>query len=419
MTGLVVFLVTLFVGVPIYVAIGLTSWVSMGSFPLTVLIDQMVSALNSFPLVALPLFLLMGNLMGAAGITRTLVAFANMLVGRFRGGLSIGAIGSGVFFASISGSAAADTSALASVLVPAMKEEGYSGGYSGALVAAAGTLGSIIPPSILLVIYGVQTGTSIEGLFVAGILPGLVVAAGMIFLAIYIAHRRGYPLHRGVSMREGLRTTFRALPVLMLPAIVIVGIIAGIFTITESAAVAVAYAVVLVLVSRRIGAHRLWSILIETAKETASVTAVIAASAALAWPLTRSQVPAELAAYVTQEVASPVLILLLVNLLLLFLGMFLAPAAALVLVTPILLPIGHELGIGSLQLGLITVFNLNLGLLTPPVGLGLFITARIAGTTYLEQVREALPFLAVNLLVLLGITYLPFVTTALPSYLGH
>ncbi len=419
MTGLIVFIVTLGIGVPIFICIGLTAWVSMGRFPLTVMVEQMVSSLNSFPLVALPLFLLMGNLMGAAGITRSLVSFANVLVGRLRGGLSVGAIGSGVFFASISGSAAADTSALASVLVPAMKEEGYSAGYSGAVVAAAGTLGSIIPPSILLVIYGVQTGTSIGSLFLAGVIPGLIVAAGMIFLAIYIAHRRGYPLHPGLGLRDSALTTLRAIPVLILPAIVVLGIIAGIFTITESAAVAVAYALLLTLLSRRLGLRRLAVLLVETAKETASVTAVIAASAALAWPLTRSQIPAHLADMITANISSPFLILLLVNLLLLFLGMFLAPAAALILVTPLLLPIGADLGLNALQLGLLTVFNLNLGLLTPPVGLGLFITARIAGTSYLEQVRECLPFLAVNFVVLALITYLPLTTTALPQWLGQ
>lgn len=418
MIALLVFILTLFLGVPIFVTIGLTAWSAMGRFPLTAMIEPMVSALNSFPLVALPLFLLMGNIMDFAGITRSLVSFANVLLGRFRGGLSLGAIGSGVFFASISGSAAADTSALASVLVPAMKQEGYGPGYSGALVAAAGTLGSIIPPSILLVIYGVQSGTSIEGLFIAGILPGLAVAIGMIFVAIWTARRRNYPVHPPVTLREGARVTFFALPVLALPLIIVVGIVNGIFTITESAAVAVVYALFLCVFRRGLKIRDLSRIFADTSMETASVAIVIAASAALAWPLTRSQLPVQVAEFITTEVANPVLIILLVNALLLFLGMFLAPVAGLILATPLLLPLGTSVGMDPLQLGLMTVFNLNLGLLTPPVGLGLFITARIAGTTYMEQVREVMPFLAVNLVVLGLISFWPGVTTFLPSILG-
>lgn len=418
MIPLVIFITTLFLGVPIFAAIGLSAWWAMGSFPLTAMIEPMVSSLNSFPLVALPLFLLMGNVMSFAGITRSLVSFANVLLGRFRGGLSLATIGSGVFFASISGSAAADTSALASVLVPAMKEEGYGAGYSGALVAAAGTLGSIIPPSILLVIYGVQSGTSIEGLFLAGVLPGLAVAFGMILTAIGIAKRRQYPVHPPVGLRQAANTTVSAIPVLILPLVVVGGVVSGIFTITESAAIAVVYALVLSIVRRGPQLRALSRIFTETTIETASVAIVIAASAALAWPLTRSQVPVHVAEFITSEVANPIAIIVLINALLLFLGMFLAPVAGLILTIPLLTPIGQSIGMDPLQLGIMTVFNLNLGLLTPPVGLGLFITARIAGTSYLEQVREVLPFLLVNLVVLGLISFLPAMTGFVPSILG-
>jgi tripartite ATP-independent transporter DctM subunit len=419
MTALLIFLVTLFLGVPIFISIGLTAWNAAGQFPTSVLIEQMVSALNSFPLVTLPLFLLMGNVMSHAGITTSLVSFANVLVGRFRGGLSLGAIGSGVFFASISGSAVADTSALASVLVPAMKKEGYDPGYAGALVASAGTLGSIIPPSILLVIYGVQSGTSIEALFLAGVIPGLTVALGMAVIAVYTARRRKYPVHPSQGLAQAWKTTVTTLPVLVLPLIVILGVLTGIFTVTESAAAAVVYSLILTVAMRKFDVRSMQRLFSQTSIETAAVTIVIASSAALAWGLTRSQVPLRVTEFILAEVSNPVVILLMVNALLLFLGMFLAPAAGLILTTPLLMPLGNAMGMDPVQLGLMAVFNLNLGLLTPPVGLALFITARIAGTSLATQVRAVTPFLLLNLLVLAMITYWPAFSTTLPGLLRH
>ena len=411
-------LFALAIGIPIFAALGLAGWVGLGGLPLSVMAEQMVSALDSFPLVAVPLFLLMGHLMTHSGIATTIVSLANAVLGRFRGGLALSNIGAGVFFAGISGSAVADTTALGAILVPAMKREGYGGGFAGAVTAAAGALGPIIPPSILMVLYGVQSGTSIEALFVAGVTPGLAMALALAVIARVIAGRRRYPVHPPIGLNETARRFVRAMPGLCLPLIIVVGIVSGIFTVTESAAVAVLYALILALGSRRSSARDIWRLLKESGTETAAVLIVIAASAFLAWSLTRSQVPQTLVAFAQAHVSDPNLMLLVINILLIVVGMFFAPAAGLVVVTPLLAPIGQAYGIDPLQLGVMIVFNLNLGLLTPPVGISLMITARIADTSYGEQVREAMPFFAASLAVLAVMTYWPGFVLALPRALG-
>lgn len=412
-------LFTLAIGIPIFVALGLAGWMGLGQAPSSVLAEQMVSTLNSFPLVAVPLFLFMGHLMTQSGIATTIVSFANALLGRFRGGLALSNIGAGVFFAGISGSAVADTTALGAILVPAMKKEGYGGGFAGAVTAASGALGPIIPPSILMVLYGVQSGTSIEALFVAGVMPGVAMAVVLAGIARLIAGRRGYPVHPSIGVKETGRRFLLALPALCLPFIIVAGIVGGVFTVTESAATAVLYALVLAIASRRCGARDVWRLLHQSGMETAGVLIVIAASAFLAWSLTRSQVPQMLVSLAQQNVSSPVMMLLIVNLLLLVIGMFFAPAAGLIIVTPLLTPIASAYGIDPLQLGVMIVFNLNLGLLTPPVGISLMITARIANTSYGEQVREAMPFFAASLGVLAILTYWPSFSMALPRALGY
>ncbi len=412
-------LIALAIGIPIFVGLGLAGWVGLGQAPSSVLAEQMVSTLNSFPLVAVPLFLFMGHLMTQSGIATTIVSFANALLGRFRGGLALSNIGAGVFFAGISGSAVADTTALGAILVPAMKKEGYGGGFAGAVTAASGALGPIIPPSILMVLYGVQSGASIEALFVAGVTPGIAMAAVLAVIARLISGRRAYPVHPAIGVRETGRRFVLALPALCLPFIIVAGIVGGVFTVTESAAVAVAYALVLAAASRRCGARDIWRLLHRSGMETAGVLIVIAASAFLAWSLTRSQVPQMTVALAQQHIASPALMLLVINLLLLVIGMFFAPAAGLIIVTPLLTPVAGAYGIDPLQLGVLIVFNLNLGLLTPPVGISLMITARIANTSYGEQVREAMPFFAASLAVLAILTYWPAFSLALPRSLGY
>ena len=415
----IVLLVALAVGVPLLFALGLAGWVGLGGLPTTVLVEQMISTLNVFTLVAIPLFLLMGQIMTHAGITQTLVGFANALLGRFRGGLALANIGAGIFFAGISGSAIADTTALGSIMIPAMKREGYGGGFAGAVTAAAGALGPIIPPSILMVIYGVQTSTSIEGLFLAGVAPGLFMGAGLIAVTGMSARRRGYPVHPGIGVREGVRAFLVALPALFLPFIIVFGIVTGVFTVTESAAIAVLYAIVYAIVfaawKGRLDVRAFAHLFGRSALETAVVAVVIAASAAVAWPLTRSQVPQATVEWMQMAVGDPFLILLLINAFLIVLGMFLAPAAGVILATPLIEPLARSIGMDPIQIGVMMVFNLNLGILTPPVGLSLFITARIAGTSFAEQVREVLPFLAVGFVTLAFVTYWPAFTLWVPA----
>lgn len=412
-------LIVLVIGAPLFVALALAAWIGLGPLPSSVMVEQMVSTVDSFPLVAVPLFLLMGHLMTQSGIAHTIVSFVNALLGRFRGGLALSNIGAGVFFAGISGSAVADTTALGSILIPAMKKEGYSGGFAGAVTAASGALGPIIPPSILMVLYGVQSGTSIEGLFVTGIVPGLAMAVALALIARWIAGKRNYPVHPPIGAAETWRRGVQAAPALMLPVIIVLGILGGIFTVTESAAAAVLYALALAIISRRCSLLEMWNLTRNAATETAAVLIVIAASSALGWALTRSQVPQALVTFMQANIDSPFLMLLFVNLFLLLVGMFFAPAAGLIVVTPLLAPLGAAYGIDPLQLGVMIVFNLNLGLLTPPVGISLMITARIAGTSYGTQVRDAMPFFAASLVVLAAITYWPWFSLVLPRALGY
>lgn len=419
----VVLLIALAVGVPLLFALGLAAWVGLGGLPMTVLVEQMISTLNVFTLVAIPLFLLMGQIMTHAGITGSIVGFANALLGRFRGGLALANIGAGIFFAGISGSAVADTTAIGSIMIPAMKREGYGGGFAGAVTAAAGALGPIIPPSILMVIYGVQTSTSIEGLFLGGVLPGLFMGAGLVAVTGFVARRRDYPVHPAVGVREGMRAFLIALPALFLPFIIVFGIVTGVFTVTESAAIAVLYAIAYTLViavwRRRFSIRTFVHLFGRSALETAVVAVVIAASAAVAWPLTRSQVPQATVEWMQVTVGDPFLILLLINAFLIVLGMFLAPAAGVILATPLIEPLARSIGMDPIQIGVMVVFNLNLGILTPPVGLSLFITARIAGTSFAEQVKEVLPFLAVGMVTLALVTYWPAFTLWLPQIVAN
>lgn len=413
-----VLLAALGVGIPIALSMGLAGLAGMSGIPLSVMAQQLVGGLKSFPLVTIPLFLFLGNLMTETGLIEGLVRLSNALLGRFRGGLGLATIAAGMFFAGISGSAVADTASLGAVMIPTMKKEGYGGGFAGAITAAAGALGPIIPPSVLMVIYGVQTGQSIGRLFLAGAVPGIAMGLVLMGTCWLIAQRRGYPVHGRAGLTEIGRAFVQSVPALVIPLIVVVGVVAGVFTVTESAAIVVVYAVATSLLSRRVGIGDLARVMRTTVSETAAVAFVIGASAFLAWVITRGQLPQAVLVAMKEYALNKFAVLLMMNLLLFLLGMLLAPAAALVVATPLLLPLAQSYGIDPVQFGVMTVFNLNLGLLTPPVAIGLYMTARLAQTSFQEQVREALPFLLGCLVVLALITYWPPMTLALAAYLG-
>ena len=406
-TVLIAFLVIMFLGVPLALAMGAAGLIGLGNLNIVVMAQQLFVGLNSFTMIAIPLFIFMGNLMTDSGLTEKLINFCNSLFGRFKGGLGIVSIAAGAFFAAISGSAVASTASLGSILIPALKKEGYGSGFSGAIIAAAGSLGPIIPPSILLVIYGCQTGLSIGDLFMAGVTPGILSAITFILVVRITASKRNFPKHEACSARQIGSSFVTALPALMIPVIIVVGITAGIFTI---------YALIFCLI-KKVPFSKMNSSLVSAIKETANVCMVIGASSFLAYILTRLQLPQTIVQFITDMQVSKFVLLILINIFLLIMGMLMAPAAAMIIAIPLLLPLAQTYNIDLIQFGLLVVFNLNLGILTPPVAVSLFMTARMTNTSFATQVKEALPFLAISFIVLILITYVPGFCTWLPHLL--
>ena len=411
---LIIFLLTLLLGVPIALAMGAAGIYGLQILHLSpsIMGSQLFAGLNSFSMIAIPLFIFMGALMSKTGLTEILVDFCNAIFGRFKGGLAIAGIAAGAFFAAICGSSAASIASLGGVLIPALKKEGC-GGFAGAVIAAAGSLGPIIPPSLLLVIYACQSNQSIGWLFMAGIVPGVLSAVLYIMITIRTAKLRNFPVHEKCSFREIRRSGLRAIPALVIPLIIVVGICAGIFTVTESAGITTVYVLVVWFV-KRLSFRELIKTVGESVRETAAITFIIGASTFLAYVITRGQLPQTIVNAIVAAKVSRVVVLLMVNVLLVIMGMLLAPAAALLIVTPLLIPLSNAYGINLIQMGLIVVFNLNLGCLTPPVAVSLFMTARMADTSFAEQVKEAMPFFLISIIVLILITYWPDFTLFLP-----
>ncbi len=405
----IAFLGSLLLGLPLIFAMGLGGYFGSAHISKSILAQQLFLGLNNFSYVAIPLFIFMGNLMTECGLTTRLVNFCNSLFGRYRGGLAIACMAAGAFFAAISGSSVASTASLGSVLIPSMRKEGYDAGFAGAVIAAAGSLGPIIPPSILLVIFASQTGTSVSAMFAAGFVPGVLSACLYMLIAARVARKRNYPVHEKASVGDVGRAFVYSLPAIVVPVIILAGVCFGVFTVTESAAIASIYALAFCFINRvKMGV--IGRITLSAFKETATITFVIGASAVLAWVITRGQVPMKLVRFVTAQELSAVAVFAFINILLIIFGMFLAPAAALVLATPLLLPLAQEYGMGVIQFGMVMVYNLNLGILTPPVAISLFMTAKMTGTTFEEQVKEALPFLIISFTVLLLLNVFPFMS---------
>jgi tripartite ATP-independent transporter DctM subunit len=413
--------VLILIGVPIAFAMGVASLLAIvvhGGMPFSLLAQRALVGADSYALLAIPFFILAGNLMNYGGITSRLIAFANAVVGRFRGGLAQTTVLSTMLFSGISGSAVADATALGKVLIPAMKRQGYGAPFSAALMASASVNGPIIPPSIPMVIYGLSVGkgVSIAALFIGGVIPGLMLGLSLMAMAYYIAVKRNYPVYERVPWRELPRRAVPALWAMMMPVIILVGVTAGIFTVTESAAVAVLYAAFIgLVVYRELKPSDLVPILIQTALDSALVMFIIALASGFGYLMAISGLPREIAAWISSISTNPIAILLLINGLLLVVGCFMEAIAAMLILIPVLIPIVQAAGIDLVHFGLIMVFNLMLGLLTPPVGILLYICANFAEVKLEDEVREVLPFLGMGLLVLLLLTLFPPLVLWLPD----
>ncbi len=420
---LISFAFFLLIGVPIAFVLGLTPMVAFlfeGEIPHMLLAQRIFTGMDNPVLMAIPFFILAGNIMSTGQMTRRLVGFCNILVGSFRGGLAYINVFISMVFAGITGAAVADTSAIGSILIPAMRKEGYDSSFSAAVTATSSTIGPIIPPSIPFIIYGVLGEVSIASLFLAGFIPGLLLGLMQMGVVAYYARKRNYPKGLRISFRQALKATFDAILVLMMPLIIIGGILSGIFTPTESACIAVVYALIIsLLVYRDIRLRDLPKIIVNTGVTSSLVMLVIGTASIFSWLLASEELPR----YVTETVISVthnrIVILLLVNVVLLIVGTFLETTASLIILTPVLLPLMNNIGVDPLHFGVILVLNLVIGLTTPPVGVCLFIACAIGGIRLEQIVKAILPFLLASIAVLLIVTYWESLVLAIPKFFGY
>lgn len=421
MTWIIVgaFVVLLILGIPIPFVLGLTAllfFVLDGFLPMALIPQRLFTATDSFPMMAVPLFMLAGALMNAGGISHRLIRFSRALVGHITGGLAHVNILASVFFAGISGSAAADASALGSILIPAMVRGGYTAPFSAAVTAGSSLIGPIIPPSIPLILYGVIAGTSISALFVAGIIPGLLMALTQMAVAWWICRREGIGGEARATWRELVASFKEASFGLLMPLIILGGILGGVFTPTEAAAVGV---LVAFIIGKYIYREFTWrdvpEALISAGISTGVVMLVIGFSQGLAFVLASQQVPQHVAAALLSLTSHGWFLILLLIVLLLLVGTFLEPAAALVILTPVLLPLARQLGIDVIQFGVLLVLGLVIGLVTPPVGTCLFIVSSISRLRLEVVARALLPFIVASVVVLLIVAYVPAATLWLPG----
>lgn len=421
---LIAFVLSLAIGVPIAFALGIASvtylfifdqWHLMIGFP-----QKMIAGIDNFVLLTIPFFILAGNLMNSADLTRQIVRFAQMLVGRVRGGLAIVNVLSSMMFSGVSGAATAEASAIGSVMIPAMRRDGYRGEYAAALTAAGSILGPMVPPSLALILYGVLTGTSISSLFLAGIFPAFALCGLLVLYAMWRARVEDHPMPEPVARSERLGLTVGALPALLLPVIIVGGIKSGVFTPTEAAAIAALYALLIgVFLYRTLSLGKIWEAFYETATMTAGVMLIVAVASMTSFILGIENIPRAIAQAMQEISDRPWILIILLNIVLLVLGLFLEPLAALVLAMPILNEIFPLLDIDSVQFGIMVVLNLMIGMITPPVGLCLFIVAAI-GKEPLEKVALAiLPMIGLAALVLLLVAFVPALTLSLPTWLGN
>lgn len=420
--GLLVFLFVF--GFPVPYAIGLTSIAALIweygilDIPYEIIAQRIIYGVNNFTLLAIPFFLLAGKLMNTGGITKRIFGFANLLVGYIPGGLGHANILASIIFAGMSGSAVADASGLGTIEIEAMVDEGYDVDFSAAVTAASSTIGPIVPPSIPMVMYGVMGDVSIAYLLMAGIIPGLLMGFCMMVIVYFYAIRRGYPRRTLPTISEickGLREAF--LP-LLTPIILIGGMLSGIFTPTEAAAVAALYAFVLsVFIYREVSSSDLIKVLYDTLRETAVIMFVVGTASLYAWLLIKTQIPMVIVERIFEISRNPLVILFILNLFWLLVGCFMETNAAIIILTPIMMPLAKLVGINPVHLGVVMVLNLMIGLLTPPIGMCLFAVCRVARLSFDRMIKAVIPFYIPLIVGLALVTIFPQVSLWLPRLL--
>jgi tripartite ATP-independent transporter DctM subunit len=389
---------------------------------LSVMPQRMMHAVDNFPLMAIPLFMLAGELMVSAGIMQRLIDFANSIIGRVHGGLAHVAIISGMILAAVSGAAVASASALGSTLVPSMRKQ-YDTGYSSSVIASAANLGAIIPPSNAMIVYALMAGSSVSvgGLFMAGIVPGIILTIGFMLLASFISYKRDYPLTGdGFQIMNVIIQTRRAIVIILMPVIVVGGIVGGIFTATEGAAIAVVYSLISgFFITRKLKLTDLPGALFRSAVTAAMVGALIAFAATVTFVFTIDLVPMRLSGFIQNFTDNPQVFLILVMVMLIIVGMFIESNAAYIMLVPLFAPIAITYGIDPLYFGFLFVLNLVVGMMTPPVGVLLFVMCGISKISMSEMIHSVWPFVVLQYIVLILCAVFPEMVTGLPHYLGY
>jgi tripartite ATP-independent transporter DctM subunit len=418
-----VFFITLLIGVPIAFCLGICSLavvLAKGEYSIVLVAQKIFNGMDMFSLMAIPLFILSGDLMNLGGVTERLIRFSSLLVGHIRGGLAHTLVVAEMFLSGITGSAVADASALGTVLIPSMTKEGYDTDFSAAVVASAATLGPIIPPSITMVVYGVTMNVSIGGLFLAGLIPGVIMALAMMALIYYYARTRNYPKNeRRPTFRQILKGSREAVAALILPFIILGGIMSGIFTATEAAAIAVFFAFIFgFFVFKTLKPKDIPGILVNCAVTSSVIMFIIGTANIALWFLATQQVPEKVSTFFLSVSGNPYVLMLIVNILLLITGCFLETGAAIILFAPMLAPILAKAGFHPLHIGFVFVFNLVVGMITPPVGICLFVSCSIAKIS-MERLSQAIwPFIAILVAVLLVFSYVPGISMIVPRLFG-
>ena len=424
MTGVVIFvllMVLMLTGMPISIALGLTVLTflfTMTQVPLEAVALKLFTGIEKFEIMAIPFFILAGNFLTHGGVAKRMIRFGTAMVGHLHGGLALAGVLACALFAAVSGSSPATVVAIGSILLPAMVKQGFPKSFGVGVIGTAGALGILIPPSIVMVIYAVSTNASIGKLFIAGIVPGIMLAALLMFVAWAVAKKRGYPRMKKATWTERWMSFRESFWGLLLIVVVIGGIYTGIFTPTEAAAMSAAYAFfVAVYVYKDLTLKQIPKVLLDSANLSAMLLYIITNAVLFSFLLTSEQVPQDLATWITDMGLSPWMFLLVVNILLLIAGNFMEPSSILLITTPVLFPVAMKLGIDPIHLGVIMTVNMEIGMITPPVGLNLYVASGIANMGLTEVSKACAPWILVMLLFLLLITYVPIITMWLPNLL--
>jgi C4-dicarboxylate transporter DctM subunit len=405
--------------VPVSIALGLASIITISIFmdvPMMVVIQRVYQGADSFSLMAIPFFILAGNIMSSGGVSKRLVDVAEGFFGRMKGGLALVATGASVFFGAISGSAPATTAAIGSIMVPQMEDKGYDKEFAAATVASSGTIGLLIPPSITMILYGVVANVSIGKLFLGGIIPGILMAIALGVVEVLIARKRNYVSNVPINMREILRRVRKAILALLMPVIILGGIYGGIFTPTEAAVVAVVYGfIIAIFVYRQLDFTGFKKVLLSSAKSSSVIMYLVATASVFSYILSSEKIPQKISAVILGISTEPLIVLLLIAVMLLIVGTFLDNAVAMVLLTPVFAPAIAKLGIDPVFFGVFMVLALAIGQITPPVGLCLFVACDVAKVS-IEQLSRNVVFPVIALLIVLLIVMLfPFLVTVIPN----